>query len=67
MQLVCHVVVVRAGGGVQTQRGIPTSHRTQQRVQQLQHEPQEKLRGVPLSHRTQERVQQRLEQVVMVE
>jgi hypothetical protein len=58
MQLVCHVVVVREGG-VQTQRGIPTSHHTQEHVQhQQQHEPQEKLRGIPLSHQTQERVQQ---------
>ncbi len=58
MQLVHHVVVVREGG-VQTRRGIPTSHRTQERVQHQQHyKPQEKLRGILLSHQTQERVQQ---------
>jgi hypothetical protein len=67
MQLVCLMVVVREGG-VKTQRGIPTSHQTQERVQhQQQYEPQEKLRGIPLSHQTQECVQQWLEQEVVVE
>ena len=54
-------------GGVQTQRGIPTSHPTQEHAQQ-QHEPlQTKMRGIVLSRQTLGRERQRVsvEEVVV--